>query len=335
MSKCLGEYDVIVVGGASAGLTAALYTSRQGLNTLVITKDIGGQALLTDEIQNYPGFISISGFELMNRFKEHAEAYGATFVYDEVVALDAPEDSCFVVKTRNAEYTATAVILAFGKTPRDLGVPGEQELKGRGVSYCAVCDGPLFKGKTVAVVGVGEPALDAVNLLSNLAKKVYYVFRTAAPIADEESIANAKRENVEFVPNSVVNRIVGEKTVKALELSNVRDGSHSTLSVDGVFIEMGYVTKTEFLRGVVELNSKGEIIVDKMAQTSREGVFAAGDVTDTPYKQAVISAGMGAVAALSAYNYVQRIRGRHASAQDWKKVKPKTQKQSAPFVITE
>jgi thioredoxin reductase (NADPH) len=154
-------FDVVIVGGASAGLTAALYAARQNLKTMVITKDIGGRALLTDHIENYPGFDSIGGFELMSKFEEQAKAFGAQFAYDEVTSVDERESICFTVKTRNDAYDACAVILAFGKTPRDLGGAGEERFKGRGVSYCSVCDGPLFKGKTVAVAGSGDPALEA------------------------------------------------------------------------------------------------------------------------------------------------------------------------------
>src|SRR5579875_3687155 len=277
-------YDVIVVGGAAAGLSAALYTSRQGLKTLVLTKDIGGQMLLTDEIQNYPGFPSISGFDLANKLKEHAEAYGAEFVYDELVGIEESNDCgglCFKLKTPYAEYHALSVILAFGKTPRDLGVPGEQTFKGRGVSYCSVCDGPLFKSKNVVVVGVGDQGLDAVNYLANLCSTIYYVFGHDKPIGSLDLVEEVlKLPNVRPVPNSKVVELVGNKKLK-------------------------------------------EIVVDKEGRTSRQGVFAAGDVTDTPYKQAVISAGQGSTAALSAYNYVQRIKGKPASSADWRSLKPK------------
>ena len=204
------QYDVIIVGGAAAGLTAALYTSRQSLKTLVITKDIGGQALLTNNIQNYPGFPKISGFELMRKLQDQASSYGVEFLFDEVTKIEVAEQSCFSVKTHNSEYNACAIILAFGKTPRDLGIPGEQHLKGKGVSSCAVCDGPLFKGKSVAVVGVGDPALEAANYLSRLAGRVYLVQRTSHPIGDEEMIANLdSTSNVEFLNNKIVTSITG------------------------------------------------------------------------------------------------------------------------------
>src|SRR5215467_4902096 len=177
--------DIIIIGGASAGLSAALYTSRQGLKTLLLTKDIGGQALLTNNIENYPAFEHIGGFELMSKFERQARVFGTEFVYEEVSSITEDEHKkVFKVRTSsNKEYLAVAIVLAFGKTPRDLNVPGEQELKGKGVSYCAVCDGPLFKGRTVAVFGAGDPALDAAVYLKNLASKLYVIHRTDKMVA--------------------------------------------------------------------------------------------------------------------------------------------------------
>ena len=322
------QYDVIIVGGASAGLTAALYASRQGLKTLVITKDIGGQALLTNEIQNYPGFQEISGFDLISKLQEQSSRYGAEYFYDEVQEVQIEEESCLGVRTsNNSRFRACALILAFGKTPRDMGVPGEVQFKGKGISYCAVCDGPLFKGKTVAVVGSGEPALDAANYLSNVADKVYVIQRTERPIGDEEVFNTVKsKHNVEFINSKIVSKVLGNSRVQSLQLVTAtstkgRSEQVSQLRVDGVFVEMGYATKTEFLHGLVQLNGIGEIITDKDGRTSTPGVFAAGDVTDTAYKQAVISAGQGAAAALSAYNYLQKLKGRPSMRSDWKSVK--------------
>jgi thioredoxin reductase (NADPH) len=319
-------YDVIVVGGSAAGLTAALYSARQGLRTLVLTKDIGGQMLLTNEIQNYPGVSNITGFDLATKLREQAELYGAEFAYEEVTSVQ--EDSecpglCFKVVTTEKEHNATAVILAFGKTPKDLGVPGEQGLKGRGVSYCAVCDGPLFKGKTVAVVGAGDQALEAANYLSGVAGMVYLVHNYPRPIGSEEMIEQVLAlKNVESVPNSKVAQISGGQTLKSITVLGTESRLKHDIAVDGLFIEIGYTAKTEFLSSFVELNDKKEVEVDKEAKTSRPGVFAAGDVTDSPYKQAVISAAQGSIAALSAYNYIQRLRGRTAARADWRALKP-------------
>ncbi len=317
-------YDAIIVGGASAGLTAALYTSRQGLKTLLLTKDIGGQAILTDNIENYPGFDHIGGLELMSKFEEQARSYGTEILYEEVTGIKEDEPTCFRVKTTSREYMGCAIILAFGKTPRDLNVPGEQELKGKGVSYCAVCDGPLFKQKKVAVVGAGDPALDAAVYLKALASQVQIIQRTDKPIGSEETIALLKSENrVSFIPNSIVKRINGVGKVESLTLEDNNARVETKLEVDGVFIEMGYVAKTDLVKEIVQLNGNKEITVDKECATSHPGIFAAGDVTDTLYKQAVISTGQGCIAALSAYNYLQKLRGRPAARADWKSVAKK------------
>ncbi len=318
-------YDVVIIGGASAGLTAAMYSSRQGLRTLVITKDIGGQAILTNDIENFPGFGHIGGFDLMSKFEKQARIFGAEFAYEEVVSVIEDEPACITIKTaNNNEYSCCVLILAFGKTPRDLNVPGERELKGRGVSYCAVCDGPFFKNKTVAVVGAGEHALEAAVYLKELASRVYIVHRTDKPIGSEETINSLNQSNVSFVASSIVKAINGDSKVDSLVIDNSKTKSETKLDIDGVFVEMGYVAKTDIVKDIVQLNANKEIIVDKYCATSTEGIFAAGDVTDVPYKQAIISAGQGATAALSVYNYIQRLKGRPNVKYDWKSVTKKT-----------
>lgn len=319
-------YDVVVVGGSAAGLTAALYAARQGLKTLVVTKDVGGQMLLTNEIQNYPGFESIGGFDLSTRIKEQAERYGARFVYGEATGIEESKECpgfCFGITTTGGKYSGTTIILAFGKTPKNLSVPGEQELNGRGVSYCAVCDGPLFRGKTVTVVGTGDQALEAVNYLANVVESVYLVHQYDRPIGREEYISQVlSLPNVKAIPNSRVTGLRGAERLESVALENTASGQTSEVTSDGIFIEIGYIPKTDFVRELVRLNSKGEIEADKEGRTSNPGVFAAGDVTDTPFKQAVISAAQGATAALSAYNYVQRMRGEAAARADWRSIKP-------------
>ena len=341
MPPSLEEWDVIIIGGASAGLSAALYASRQGLNTLLITKDIGGQALLTNDIENYPAFDHIGGYELMTKFEEQARSFGTKFSYEEVTSIvgyseeenNKPTKNYFKIKTSgNNEYLASAVILAFGKTPRDLNVPGEQQFKGKGVSYCAVCDGPLFKQKRVGVVGIGDPSLDAALFLKGIASKVYIIHQTSTTIGTEETIRLLQNEkNVSFMPNSIVKGINGTSKVESLTIANTKTKSTSSLSssseskvdVDGIFVEMGYIAKTDFIKELVQLNSSNEIIVDKYCATSKPGIFAAGDVTDVPYKQAVISAGQGSIAALSAYNYIQKLKGGKSQPikADWKSSK--------------
>jgi thioredoxin reductase (NADPH) len=319
-------YDVLIVGGASAGLTAAMYASRQGLKILVITKDIGGQALLTNAIENYPPFEHIGGFELMQKFEQQARNFGAEFAYEEVLSITEHKEGGFIIKTNNKdiEYVGYALILAFGKTPRDLNVKGEKELSGRGVSYCAVCDGPFFKNKKVAIVGAGDPALEAALYLKEIASQLYMIHKTDKPIGSEESIdllQNKDNKNrITFISSSIVKAINGNSKVESLTLYDSKTRSESKLDVDGIFVEMGYVAKTDIVKDLVKLNGNKEIIVDKYCGTSTKGIFAAGDVTDVPYKQAIISAGQGAIAALSAYNSLQRLKGRPAIKADWKSV---------------
>ncbi len=311
------KYDIIIIGGAFAGLSAAIYTSRQGMKTLVVTKDIGGQGLLTNEIQNYPGFDSISGFDLASKFQSQAQLYGCEFSYDEIREI-TEENSIYRLKGVEQIYEADALILAFGKTPRDLGCEGEEKFKGRGVSYCSICDGPLYKGKEVAVAGAGDHALQAALYLGTVASKVYVTQKGNRISGSEDMIQDVKTlGNVEFVYESEVKEIKGDKTVNALTVKK-KDGTIQDISVKAVFIEMGYVAKTQMLKGFVEMNKENEVIVDMNGFTSREGVFAAGDVTNIPYKQAIISAGQGSVAALSAINYVHKKHGKNAVRSDWK-----------------
>jgi thioredoxin reductase (NADPH) len=316
-------YDVIVVGGASAGLTAAMYASRQGLKTVVITKDIGGQALLTNDIENYPAFEHVGGFELMSKFEKQAKSFGAEFAYEEISSIQEDKIRKFTVKTTSgSHYETRTVILAFGKTPRDLNVPGEKELNGKGVSYCAVCDGPLFKDKTVSVVGTGDSALEAAIYLKQLASKVNIIHRGDKPIGSEETIDLLQQQQsngkISFIANSVVKSVNGGSKVESLTLFNSKTKSEFKVEIDGVFVEMGYIAKTDMVKDLVQLNNNQEIIVDKYCATSRSGIYAAGDITDVPYKQAVISSGQGAIAALSAYNYIQKLAGKPTVKFDWK-----------------
>ncbi|MGB8935826.1 MAG: FAD-dependent oxidoreductase [Candidatus Nitrosopolaris sp.] len=304
-SSPLEKNDIIIIGGASAGLSAALYTSRQGLKTLLIAKDIGGQALLTNSIENYPAFEHIGGYELMSKLERQARVFGTESMYEEVTSIVENSKNHhtkgFTVKTsNNKQYSTLAIILAFGKTPRDLNVPGEQGLKGKGVSYCAVCDGPLFKQKRPAVIGIGDPALDSALFLKGMASKVYLIQESHMSVGSDDTIRLLQNEkNVSFIFNSVVKRVNGTSKVDSITIANTKNMSEeSQLVIDGVFVEMGYTAKTDFVKNLVQLNSNNEIIVDKYCATSKQGIFAAGDVTDVPYKQAVISAGQGSIIGL-------------------------------------
>ena len=301
-------YDVIIIGAGPAGLTAAIYTSRRNLKTIVLTKDLGGQVIKTPYIENYPGFKKIEGFKLIKNMEEQVKDLGVEIKYEEVVKI-IPKEKTFVVETRERKYESRTVILAFGKTPRSLNVPGEKEFSGKGISYCATCDAPLFRDKIVAVIGGGNSALDATLLLSSLAKKVYLVHRRDEFRAFESLVEEAKRKkNVEFVLSHVVEEFKGDDILRSMILKNVKTGERKEIKVDGVFIEIGSEVKTDFIKGLVKLDKNNHIIVNNNCETSRPGIFAAGDVTNTPFKQIVVAAGEGAKAGLNAYNYLHGIK---------------------------
>ncbi|MEM5797622.1 MAG: thioredoxin-disulfide reductase [Candidatus Aenigmatarchaeota archaeon] len=309
-------YDCIIVGGGAAALTAAIYAARRALKTLVIAKSIGGQAIMTDVIENYPGFLSISGISLMNKMLKQALKSGAEVIYEEVNELEEipnVDKPVFNVKTTSGNsYKTKTVILAYGKTPRTLDVPGEGEFGGKGVSYCTVCDGPLFREKVVAVVGGGNSALEGAEYLSKICKKVYLIHRRDQFRGFEYLVEEVKkRKNVELVLNSVVKEIKGVNTVHSVVVQNVVTNETKEIPVSGVFIEIGSVTKTDFIKHLVKINGMGQVVINNNCETYypdsdkiRPGIFAAGDITQTPFKQIVVSAGEGCKAALQAYNYL-------------------------------
>ncbi|PJE58077.1 MAG: thioredoxin-disulfide reductase [Candidatus Portnoybacteria bacterium CG10_big_fil_rev_8_21_14_0_10_36_7] len=309
--------DLLIVGAGPAGLTAAIYATRRKLKTVVVSMTIGGQMAQTNEIENYPGFDFIDGLTLANNMKAQAEKYGAEFDFEEILEIKKQSD-VFIAKTKKYEYEAKSIILAFGLMPRKLDVPGEKELTGRGVTYCATCDGPLFKNKVIAIVGGGNSAIEAAEYMSKIAKHVYVINRTdqfrATPILLEQA---RSKKNIEFYCFTVIKTIKGETVVKSIDIANLKDESViEELAVDGVFIEIGYQAKTDWLKDVVNLNKRGEIIVDRNGITSTAGIFASGDCSDTHYKQIVISAGEGAKAALQAYKYIVGKEGKVAMP-DW------------------
>jgi len=309
----------VIVGAGPAGLTAGIYAARRKLKTLVVSMDVGGQASLTNEVENYPGFDFTTGFDLMNKFKGQAEKWGVEFLINEVEKIEK-KGSLFIVKTNNQQYTAQAVLLAFGLSPRKLGVKGENKFKGRGVSYCATCDGPLFKNKIVGVVGGGNSGFETSEYMSKIAKEVYLIHISDEFTAVPYLIDRVKKiKNIKFYCCSAVKEIKGQKLVSSVVLSNVKDmGQIEELKLDGVFVEIGYEAKTQWLKGLVKLNREGEIKIGRDCETSLLGVFAAGDCSDISYKQIVISAGEGAKAALQVYKYIVQHNRKNAGL-DWGK----------------
>ncbi|OGE88271.1 MAG: hypothetical protein A3J07_00555 [Candidatus Doudnabacteria bacterium RIFCSPLOWO2_02_FULL_49_13] len=313
--------DVIIVGAGVAGWTASLYLARRGLKVLVIGKDVGGQANYTDAIENYPGVEEIGGLELSRQIRKQAEKHGVEFLQGEVGALKAGPN-CFVTSAYGRQYKSAAVILAYGKTPQDLGIPGEEQFKGRGVSYCATCDAPLFKNKVVAVVGIGDIAADCALLLSKSAKKILVLSKTDKFVAHPQlSKALFKKPNVELVGFAQVQEIYGDQTVKGMKLLNTRTETVSSLAVDGIFVELGYVVNSQMVANIVKLDDRRQVIVNADQQTSVLGIFAAGDCTNRNYKQAVISAGEAATAALACYDWLQQAQGAAGITSDWTQIK--------------
>ncbi len=311
-------YDVIIIGAGAAGMTAAIYTSRRMLKTLIISKDLGGQASLATEVENYPGFIdAISGFEIMQKFNQQAKKFGVEFVFDEVKTIQS-QNNVFQVETNLQIYKSKTIILAFGLTPRDLNVLGEEKFKGRGVSYCATCDALFYKNKIVSIIGGGNAALDATLLLSKIAKKVYLIHRRNEFRGDEILIQKIKKQkNVQFILNSIIKEIKGDEFVKSIIVNNVDDKKEKEVETNGVFIEVGYEVKADFVKNLVDLDEKNQVITNKNCETSHLGIFAAGDATDILYKQIVISAGEGAKAGLSAYKYIQEKENKKLPGLDW------------------
>lgn len=300
-------YDIIIIGSGPAGLSAAIYAQRACLDTIVIEKNgiSGGQVLNTWEVDNYPGFPGVTGFELSRQFREHANKLGARVVQDEVVQVELSGNVKKVV-CEEETYEARCVILASGAHHRTLEVPGEEELRGAGVSYCATCDGAFFRGRTVAVVGGGDASLEDAIFLARMCEKVYIVHR-------RDKLRGAKRlqerlqalENIEFVWNSETVAIEGNAQVEALRLRQTKTGEERRLDVDGVFIAVGIAPESELYAGQLELDEQGYIRADESGQTSVPGVFAAGDVRTKALRQILTAASDGANCVASAERYLQ------------------------------
>lgn len=297
-------YDVIIVGGGAAGLTAALYASRRGLKTLVLSQDIGGQASTTANIENYPGFELIDGLELMTKFQKQAEKYGAEVRLEEVQQIERLGDD-FKVRSSGGVYDGHVVILAFGLTHKHLGVPGEEALIGKGVVYCATCDAPLFRGKRVAVVGGGNSAMDAALLLRKLDADVWLLNKN--PEFHGEKILMdhvAADSGINVLYNVQTTAVLGTDRVTGLTYADAA-GATTTLDVDGVFVEIGFTVNSALVKNIIETDRRNQVIISDSNGTSVPGLFAAGDVTTIGNKQVVISAGEGAKAALAASQYLQ------------------------------
>lgn len=318
-------YDTIIIGAGAAGMTAAIYAIRREMKTLVISRDVGGQMLWTNEIENYPGYSSISGFELIEKMKQQVVDFGVEIKEADVKKIERQASGDFSVYTNLEKFEAKTLIVTMGLSPRRLAVPGEVEFTGKGVTYCATCDGPFFKNKTVAVIGGGNSALDAAEYLSKIAAKVYLIHRGPEFKAFEALIDEVKkRPNVEIIFNTEIKNILGGDKVEKIEVLNKVENSSREIATDGVFVEAGRIASTDVVAELAERNSQNKIITGKNGDTSTPGLFAAGDVTDCEFKQITIATGQGTIAALSAYQYLQMKKGQPVAVlQDYKTIKKK------------
>ncbi len=305
-------YDVIIIGGGPAGAAAGVYSARKKLKTLIIADSFGGQSLVSDDIENWIGLKKVSGFELGKMLEEHVRAYENVEIKmpEKVVAIKEILGGWEVNTDKNNIYQSKALIVASGGRRRHLNIFGENKFEGKGVFYCSTCDAPVFKNKLVAVIGGGDAGLEATIDLMPYASKIYLISNkellTGDPSTQEEI---KKSDKVSVIMNADAQEILGDKFVSGLKYLDKNDNQIKELKVEGIFVEIGSVPNSEFVKDLVGTNQKGEIVVDhKTGTTSRPGIFAAGDVTDEIYKQNNISAGDAVVAALSAYNYLLNIK---------------------------
>lgn len=297
--------DIIIVGGGPAGLVAALYAGRAQLDALMIEKQFqGGQMVTTNEVENYPGFVDITGSDLANIMYEHAKKFGGTMEYKEVVDIQVNGDVKKVI-TNTETYEAKVVILSMGAKPKKLGLDREVELGGRGISYCATCDGGFFRNKVVAVVGGGDTAVEDALHLSRIAEKVYLISRgdtlKANKVAQEKLF---KTSNVEILWDSIVTKLDGENKLEAIEVRNKKDNKEFQLKMDGLFVAVGSTPSTELVKNLVELDKNGYIVADESCKTNIDGIFAIGDIRTKSVRQVLTAAADGAVSIYEAEKYL-------------------------------
>lgn len=302
-------YDLIIIGGGPAGVAAGIYGARQKMDALLITKNFGGQiARKAVNIENYPGFEEISGFDLVSRFEKHLRKNKIDIERDEVKKVSKINNKFLVETTNKNIFQAKTVLIASGADPRPLELKGEKEFLGRGVSYCTLCDAPLFSKKTVAVIGGGNAGFEAAIALSKWAKRVYILEYGKQVAADSENQEQVKKiKKIKIILNAEAKEFKGKKFLEQLIYSDKKNKKIISLKIDGAFIEIGSQPATSFVKGLVEFNEKDEIKIDPFSgQTSCPGIFAAGDADNLPFKQIVIAAGEGAKAVIAAYGYLQK-----------------------------
>ena len=301
-------YELMIIGGGPAGMTAAVYAARKRLDAVLISKDLGGQAMWTGRVENYMGYQYIEGFELMSKFEDQVKQFQLEQkIGSQAMSLRRVDGGFEAVADNNERYQGKAAIIATGKRPRSLNVPGEERLKGKGLTYCAICDGPVFAGQKVAVIGGGNSALEAADDMSRIAEQVYIV--SVTPFTGDKILVEKVQSasNVTAFLEHEVLSISGETLADGIEIRAMKTRKQKRLDVSGIFVEIGLMPNSDLVKGLTALNELGEIVVNCRNETDVPGLFAAGDVTNVQEKQIVISAGEGAKAALQAHKYIQRL----------------------------
>jgi len=314
----LQEFEIVIVGAGPAGLTAGIYVARQNVSCLIISKDLGGQMNLIPRLENYPGAIMTSGQILAKTLETQYLSFKGEIAYDTVEKIDEFEGG-FKIKTTRSEYAAKSVVLAPGKVPNMLGLENESEYFNKGIHYCTKCDAPFYQGRTTASVGVGNYLLESGLLLSRMASKMYLILRGAKLSGDKDLVAAIENnKNIEIVTQSSVKAVSGNSVLQQITIVD-SSGAEKVLDVDALFIEMGSKINLDYVKHLVKINTKGEIEIESGGMTSHPAIFAAGDATTIPYKQIIVACGDGSNAGLSAFNYLEKLKGKPGVRADWKK----------------
>ena len=312
------EFEIVIVGAGPAGLSAGIYVARQNVSCLVISKDLGGQMNLIQKLENYPGTIMSSGQILAKTLETQYLSFKGEIVYDTVEKIDESEGG-FKIKTTRSEYAAKSVVLAPGKVPNMLGLENESEYFNKGIHYCTKCDAPFYQGRITASVGVGNYLLESGLLLSRMASKMYLILRGAKLAGDKDLVAAIENnKNIEIVTQSSVKAISGNSVLQQITIVD-SSGAEKVLDVDALFIELGSKINLDYVKHLVKINTKGEIEIESGGMTSHPAIFAAGDATTIPYKQIIVACGDGSNAGLSAFNYLEKLKGKPGVRADWKK----------------
>jgi len=314
----LQEFEIVIVGAGPAGLTAGIYVARQNVSCLIISKDLGGQMNLIPRLENYPGAIMTSGQILAKTLETQYLSFKGEIVYDTVEKIDEFEGG-FKIKTTRSEYRSKSVVLAPGKVPNMLGLENESDYFNKGIHYCTKCDAPFYQGRTTASVGVGSYLLESGLLLSRMASKMYLILKGSKLAGDKDLIAAIENnKNIEIVTQSSVKAVSGNSVLQQITIVD-SSGVEKVLDVDALFIEMGSKINLDYVKHLVKINTKGEIEIESGGMTSHPAIFAAGDATTIPYKQIIVACGDGSNAGLSAFNYLEKLKGKPGVRADWKK----------------